>query len=80
LNDSLLDAVDDTANRVDDVLGLRPDAYLLRVTNFGTGCTSGGAFERPVLLLSVFDADGLVTHWEFFDPDRAAEALARFDE
>src|SRR5262249_16554280 len=77
---SFLDLADDPANRVDDVLGLRPDACLLRVTNFGTDRTSGGAFERPGHLLSLFDADGLVTHWEFFDPDHAAEALARFDE
>src|SRR5262249_44645010 len=77
---SFLDLADDPANRVDDVLGLRPDACLLRVTNFGTDRTSGGAFERPGHLMSVFDAAGLVTHWAFFDPVHAAEALARFDE
>ena len=77
---SFLELVDDTSNRVEDVLGLHPDAFLLRITNFGTERASGGAFERPVLLLSVFDADGLATHWEFFDPDRDVDALARFDE
>jgi class 3 adenylate cyclase/ketosteroid isomerase-like protein len=76
---SFFEIVADAANRFDDVLALRPDAYLLRVMNFGTERRSGGAFERPVLLLAVFDADGLVTHWEFFAPDREVEALARFE-
>jgi class 3 adenylate cyclase/ketosteroid isomerase-like protein len=77
---SLLEIVEDTANRVDDVLGLRLDAFLLRMMNFGTERSGGGAFERPLLLLAVFDTDGLVTHWEFFDPARDDDALARFDE
>jgi class 3 adenylate cyclase/tetratricopeptide (TPR) repeat protein len=77
---SLLDVADEVTNRVDDVLALRPEGYLLRFMNFGTERTGGGAFERPVLLLLVFDADGLAAHFEFFAPDREAEGLARFEE
>jgi class 3 adenylate cyclase/tetratricopeptide (TPR) repeat protein len=77
---SLLELTGDPAIRVDDVLGLRPDAFLVRATSLGTLRAGGGAFERSILLLSTFDADGLVTHWEFFSPERDAEALARFDE
>src|SRR5262249_57211702 len=40
---------------------------------------SGGAFERNLLMLWVFGADGVLTRWEQFDADRDAEALARFD-
>ncbi|HXJ34498.1 MAG TPA: nuclear transport factor 2 family protein [Candidatus Eisenbacteria bacterium] len=77
---SMFDLADDMANRADDVLCLRPDSFVLRVTNLGRERTGGGGFERPILLLSVFDADGLATRWEFFDLTRDAEALARFDE
>jgi len=77
---SINEVAHDVANRVDDVLELRSDAYLLRWTNFGTDRAGGGAFERHLLLLWVFGTDGLVTRWELFDADREAEALARFDE
>ena len=77
---ALLDAADDIATRVDDVLGLREDALLVRWTNFGTERAGGGAFERRFLMLWVFGADGLLEHMEEFDLDRDAEALARFDE
>jgi hypothetical protein len=70
----------DVAHRVHDVLALRSDAPLLRVTTLGTERTGGGAWERPVLVLLLCGRDGLVTHFELFDPDREAEALARFDE
>jgi hypothetical protein len=30
-------------------------------------------------VLVVLDSDGLVSRWERFDPERAADALARFD-
>src|SRR5262245_28219137 len=77
---ALLELADDVTNRVDDVLALRSDASLLRVTNSGTERVGGGTYERPFISLVVFGSDGLRTHWEVFDPDRAAEALARFDE
>ncbi len=70
----------DLANRIDDVLGLRSEALLVRWTNSGTDRASGGAFERSLCVLWVFGADGLVTRWEQFDADRDADALARFDE
>ncbi|MGH7895064.1 MAG: nuclear transport factor 2 family protein, partial [Candidatus Binatia bacterium] len=77
---SLHEVADDVANRVDDVLALRPDAGLVRATNFGRDRAGGGAYERPFLALSVFGADGLLTRFEQFDADHDAEALARFDE
>jgi hypothetical protein len=76
---SLVELADDLANRVDDVLGVRFDTLLLRLTNFGTLRASGGACERPFLVLYVFGPDGLLSRLEYFDPDRDAEALARFD-
>src|SRR5262249_380144 len=77
---ALLELADDVANRIDDVLAVRSDARLARVTNFGTDRVGGGAYERQFLSLVVFGTDGLITHHEVFDPDRAAEALARLDE
>src|SRR5262249_38210703 len=66
--------------RIDDVLAVRPDAFLGRWTNFGTDRVGGGTFERPYLRLVRFGADGRLTRNEVFDVDRDAEALARFDE
>ena len=77
---SLLDAVSEFANRGDDVIALRPDGVLLRVTNYGTERSNGGVYERPMIVLATFDDRGLVTHWEFFSADHDGEALARFDE
>jgi hypothetical protein len=77
---SLLEVADDVAMRVDDILGLRSDGFLLRWTASGTDRNSGGVFERPFLLLRVFGADGLVMCNEPFDVDRDADALARFHE
>src|SRR5262245_19750963 len=71
---------DDMVMRADEVLALRPDALLLRRTHSGTYRTGGGAYERPFIHLMIFGPDGLETRGEFFDADRAAEALARFDE
>ena len=56
---ALLELADDVAIRIDDVLGLRPDALLVRWTNSGTDRASGGAYERHFLQLWVFGADGL---------------------
>ncbi|HXJ34119.1 MAG TPA: nuclear transport factor 2 family protein [Candidatus Eisenbacteria bacterium] len=77
---SLFEAVDDVANRVDDVVDLRPGAGLLRLTNFGTDRASGGPYERPCLFMWVSGTDGLMATLEQFDVDHEAEALARFDE
>jgi len=77
---SLLEVADGVSNRIDDVVGLRSDAFLVRWTNLGTSRASGGAFERQYLQLFVFGSDGLATRMEWFDADGDAEALARFDE
>jgi hypothetical protein len=75
-----LDLAPDFAPRGDDILALEPDAFLARQAYCGTDRAGGGAFENMVLALTVFGADGLVTRAEVFEPDRKAEALARFDE
>jgi ketosteroid isomerase-like protein/tetratricopeptide (TPR) repeat protein len=77
---SLLDLVDDFTVRWDEILALRSDACVVRVTTSGTDRAGGGAYERPYLGLWVFGADGLITRWEQFDIDRGDEAFARFDE
>jgi len=66
--------------RADEIIGLTSDALLVRRTFSGTDREGGGAFERQFLLLWVFGTDGLVTRFEWFDVDREADALARFDE
>jgi hypothetical protein len=70
----------DFETRVDDVLAARPDAFLVQLANVGTDRMGGGAFERVYLLLVVLGPDGLIGREEWFDADRDAAALARFDE
>jgi len=77
---SLHEVADDVGNRVDDVLAVRSDAGLIRVTNFGTDRAGGGIYERPFLALALYGADGLLARLEQFDVGHEAEALARFDE
>ena len=77
---TLFEAAEDVANSADDVLALHADALLLRVINSGTDRAGGGPYERPILALIAFGANGLSTHVEFFEPEHEAEALARFDE
>jgi tetratricopeptide (TPR) repeat protein len=77
---ALFETAADLANRVDDVVALRDDAFLMRVANSGTDRASGGTFERPFLLLGVFGEDGLFTRIDQFDVGQQAAALARFDE
>ena len=77
---AMMELAAEVRTRVDDVLALSPDALVLRWTTFGTERTGGGAFERVMLNLWVFGAEGLVVRNELFDVDREAEALARLDE
>ena len=70
---------EDLAIRIDEVVALEPDACLLRWTTTGRDRAGGGTFERRLLMLRTFDADGLLARVEWFDPDRDAEALVRFD-
>ena len=41
--------------------------------------TGGGPFEGGFLVMNLFDAEGRLARMELFDPDREADALARFD-
>ena len=77
---SLLEAADDVATRVDDVLAVRPDALVLRWATFGTARLGHGPFEWQFLRLLFFGADGLLERAEQFDVDRDGDALAAFDE
>jgi len=77
---SLIDVAADVTSRIDDVLALRSDAFLVSWIESGTDRTGGGAFERPFLVLCIFGADGLMTCNEQFEVDRAGDALARFDQ
>ncbi len=65
--------------RVDEILGLEPHVLMIHATTIGTGRMSGGAFERSLVHIWFFGSDGLVSRVEFFDADREAAALARFD-
>src|SRR5206468_9219774 len=67
---SFLELVAGVKSRFDDILALRPDAFLLRMTNSGTDRASGGAFERQFIFMSVFGSDGLVVRIEGVDADR----------
>src|SRR5439155_671414 len=54
---ALLELMEDSATRLDDILALRSDAFLARWTHFGTDRASGGASERRLCpLLSAQDA------------------------
>src|SRR6185295_20411069 len=57
-----------------------PNALLRRGTTIGTDRAGGGEWERPAVDLFVFGRDGLLERLESFEPDRVADALARFDE
>src|SRR5262249_41431393 len=76
---ALLDLMNDSTVRTDDVLALRPDALLVRWTYAGTDRAVGGAVERCLCELVIFGADGLPTRWEQFDAEREPVALARFE-
>jgi hypothetical protein len=77
---AVLELADNVATRRDNVLGLRPDALLVRATHAGTLRAGGGPYERQFLMLDVFGSDGLIARKEYFDVDRDAEALVRFDQ
>ncbi len=77
---SMRELADNLAMRDDDVLGLRPDGFLLRRMHLGTDRAGGGIYERSNLALVCFGNDGRMARSELFDTDREAEALARFDE
>jgi class 3 adenylate cyclase/ketosteroid isomerase-like protein/tetratricopeptide (TPR) repeat protein len=74
-----LDLAPDFSARSEAVLALGPAAMLLRMTFFGTGRESGGAFENPILQLWTFGTNGLACHNETFEADQEEEARARFD-
>ena len=65
---------------IDDVTALRSNAILVRGGNSGVIRSSGGAYERRFFQLWSMGSDGRFDRFEYFDADRAAEALARFDE
>jgi class 3 adenylate cyclase len=77
---SLRDVADGVVIQDHDVLALEPHALLCRRIHSGTERLGGGVYEHAFLALRVMGLDGRITHFEFFDSDHEAEALARFDE
>jgi ketosteroid isomerase-like protein len=77
---AMFDLEERQAIHADDVLAARPDAVLVRLANSGVARDSGGTYERWFLQLVLFDRDGRIVHMEYFDGDRDADALARFEE
>jgi hypothetical protein len=77
---AMFDLAEGITVRYEDVLALEPDAFLASNIFCGTGRASGGAYEADLLALAMYGADGRHVRIEWFDRDRAAEALARFDE
>ncbi len=69
----------ESGSRYDAVLAVEPTAILVHQTFFGVSRESGGDFENVLLVLHVFDGDGRIARTELFEPERTAEALARFD-
>ncbi len=76
---SVLEVADNVVFSDDDVICLGPDALLTKRTHSGTDRGSGGPYENVFISLRVFGPDGRVSRTEFFDVDREAAALARFD-
>ena len=76
---TLFESADEIVFRIDEIVDLRGDALLALYTNSGTERAGGGRFERRFLSLEVFGDDGLLRHWEHFDPENEHEALARLD-
>jgi len=77
---TLVETADEGATRVDDILALHPEAFLVRWTTSGTHPVSHGPFEGQFLRLCIFGADGRLTRAEQFDVDASDQALARFGE
>ena len=76
---ALQEVADDIEFRQLDVVALAPNAQLMRVLHTGTDRAGGGVYERPFLSLFATDAAGRLARAEWFDADREAEALARFE-
>jgi class 3 adenylate cyclase/tetratricopeptide (TPR) repeat protein/ketosteroid isomerase-like protein len=77
---ALREVANDIVIRVQEVLALEPSAVLIRRMHSGTERLGGGAYERPFLVLFATASDGRLARAEWFDDDREAEALARFEE
>lgn len=78
--DALRDAsAGDLRRRIVDVLGLTERVLLLEMVTEGS-VDGGGAFEMPVLCITLVDEPGLCTRQEWYLPEQLHEALSRFDE
>ena len=62
-----------------DILDCRENAIVLRSRNVGEELLGGGAFERRLCTLALFDEAGRISRWEIFEDDDAESAIARFD-
>ena len=66
--------------QIPELLRLSTQGYLFLQHNTGKDRSSGGAYERRIWELMLFNDNGKLSRWERFDEDKAAEALARFEE
>ena len=78
-NRALHEVAADVVIGTHDVLALGPNALLTQRLHSGTERLGGGAYERPFLVLFATDSDGRLARAEWFDADREAAALARFE-
>ncbi len=69
-----------TAGQIIDVRAYTPDTSLLLYESTGVERRSGGRWQRQVWELTRCNSEGLIVHWERFDPEKVDEALARFAE
>ncbi|HXK25279.1 MAG TPA: nuclear transport factor 2 family protein [Myxococcota bacterium] len=76
---SMREVVDDFSTRIHDVGAVRPDALLFARSTRGRDSRTGGEFEVQLLQVIALGADGRVSRIEWFDLEREADALARFD-
>src|SRR5262249_46181296 len=70
---ALLDLAD-VALRDDDILALRPDAFLVSRIFCGSDRASGGTYEGGLLALCAFGTDGLLTRIQAVEPHPAPPA------
>ena len=76
---ALGDAAGEISFKIDDVLGFSDRTALAEWVARGV-TDAGGPFELPILWLFQYDDDGRIRQADWYSPEQADEALARFDE
>src|SRR5205085_2751813 len=76
---SLLGAIQEVDGGYDDVLALEPDGHVVRMRITAVDRATGGAVELEHVIVSRFNADGLLQVREFLPAHEIDASLARFD-